>query len=345
MANPALLFRLRALAKGLARDHPRAMSSPRPSDAPLRVAFQMDPMEGVDIDADTTFALAEVASERGYALFEYHPDHLSYEEGQVLARARPMEIRRERGNHVTFGERQLLDLAEDVDVIWMRQDPPFDMAYITAAHLLEMLEGKTFVANNPGWVRSNPEKIVPLEFPDLMPATLITRDRTRLAAFRERHGDIILKPLFGNGGAGVFRVRPDDPNWASLLEMFLDGTREPIIAQAYLREVTEGDRRIILVDGEPVGGINRVPQPGETRSNMHVGGTAKPYKLSESDLAICAAISPTLKERGFILTGIDVIGTKMTEINITSPTGVQELKRFSGVDAAALCWDAIEAKL
>ena len=311
----------------------------------LRVAFQMDPIESVDIDADTTFALALEAQGRGHTLWEYHPDPLSYEEGRILARARPIEVRREQGSHVTLGERQLIDLADDIDVVWMRQDPPFDMAYITAAHLLERLEGHTLVVNDSGWVRSSPEKILPLDYPELMPATLITRDRTRLEGFRERHGDIILKPLFGNGGAGVFRVRPDDPNWASLLEMFLDGTREPIIAQAYLREVTEGDRRIILVDGEPVGGINRVPQPGETRSNMHVGGTAKPYKLSESDLAICAAISPTLKERGFILTGIDVIGTKMTEINITSPTGVQELKRFSGVDAAALCWDAIEAKL
>ena len=315
------------------------------TDSPLRVAFQMDPMEGVDIDADTTFALAEVAAERGYELYEYQPDHLSYEEGRVLANARPMRVTRTPDDHVEFGGRILLDLAGDVDVVWMRQDPPFDMAYITAAHLLERLEGDTLVVNNPEWVRSSPEKILPLDFPDLMPATLITRDRSRLAAFRERHGDIILKPLFGNGGVGVFRVRPDDPNWSSLLEMFLDGTREPVIAQAFLEEVCEGDRRIILVDGEPVGGINRVPLPGETRSNMHVGGTAKPYELTDSDLAICRAIGPMLRERGFILTGIDVIGTKMTEINITSPTGVQELKRFSGVNAAALCWDAIEAKL
>jgi len=305
----------------------------------------MDPMEGVDIDADTTFALAEVATARGYELWEYAPQHLSYEEGRILARARPMQVRRERGNHVTFGARELIDLATDIDVVWMRQDPPFDMAYITAAHFLERIKGDTLVVNDPEWVRSSPEKIVPLDFPDLMPATLITRDRTRLEAFRERHGDIIIKPLFGNGGAGVFRMKPGDSNWDSLLEMFLDGTREPIIAQAFLKEVSEGDRRIIIVDGEPVGGINRVPLPGQTRSNMHVGGEAKPYTLTKSDLAICAAIGPMLKARGFILTGIDVIGTKMTEINITSPTGVQELKRFSGIDTAALCWDAIEAKL
>ena len=311
----------------------------------LRVAFQMDPIEDVSIDADTTFALALEAQARGHTLWEYHPDHLSYEEGRILARARPMEVRREQGNHVTLGERQLIDLADDIDIVWMRQDPPFDMAYITAAHLLERLEGHTLVVNDPGWVRSSPEKILPLDYPELMPATLITRDRTRLESFRSRHGDIILKPLFGNGGAGVFRVKPDDSNWSSLLEMFLDGTREPVIAQAFLKEVSEGDRRVILVDGEPVGGINRIPQEGETRSNMHVGGTAAPYELTESDLAICAAIGPMLKERGFLLTGIDVIGTRMTEINITSPTGIQELERFSGVDTAALCWDAIEAKL
>ena len=311
----------------------------------LRVAFQMDPVEGVDIAADTTFALALEAQRRGHRLWEYHPDHLSYEEGRVIARARPMEVRREEGNHVSFGEREVVDLAEDIDVVWMRQDPPFDMAYITAAHLLERLAGETLVVNDPEWVRSSPEKILPLDYPELMPATLITRDRTRLEGFRARHGDIILKPLFGNGGAGVFRVRPDDPNWSSLLEMFLDGTREPVIAQAFLKEVAEGDRRIILVDGEAVGGINRIPQEGETRSNMHVGGTAAPYELSETDREICKAIGPMLKERGFLLTGIDVIGTKMTEINITSPTGIQELQRFSGVDTAALCWDAIEAKL
>ena len=311
----------------------------------LRIAFQMDPVENVDIDADTTFALALEAQARGHTLWEYHPDHLSYEEGRILARARAIEVRREQGNHVTLGERQIIDLADDIDVVWMRQDPPFDMAYITAAHLLERLESHTLVVNDPGWVRSSPEKILPLDYPELMPATLITRDRTRLEGFRERHGDIILKPLFGNGGAGVFRVKPDDSNWSSLLEMFLDGTREPVIAQAFLHEVSDGDRRVILVDGEPVGGINRIPQEGETRSNMHVGGTAAPYELTGSDLAICAAIGPMLKARGFLLTGIDVIGTKMTEINITSPTGIQELKRFSGVDTAALCWDAIEAKL
>ena len=311
----------------------------------LRVAFQMDPMESVDINADTTFALAEAAQERGYELFEYGPDYLSYDEGRVLARAKPMTVTRDENDHVHFGPRKLLDLATAVDVIWMRQDPPFDMSYITAAHLLERLKGDTLVVNDPEWVRSCPEKILPLDYPELMPETLITRDRQSLDAFREKHKDIILKPLFGNGGAGVFLVRAGDSNYSSLLEMFMESSREPVIAQAFLKDVTNGDKRIILIDGEAVGAINRIPQEGETRSNMHVGGEAVPTELTESDLKICKAIGPMLKERGQILVGIDVIGDKMTEINNTSPTGVQELKRFSGVDAAALAWDAIEKRL
>lgn len=311
----------------------------------LKVAFQMDPMETVNIDGDTTFALAEVAQARGMELFEYAPEHLSYNEGRIEAFARPMTVRRELGNHVSFGERRVINLAEDVDVVWMRQDPPFDMAYITAAHLLERLKGDTLVVNDPEWVRSCPEKILPLDYPELMPETLITRDRRAIDAFRAKHKDIILKPLFGNGGAGVFRVKSDDSNYSSLLEMFMESSREPIIAQAFLKDVSKGDKRVIIIDGEPVGAINRVPQKGETRSNMHVGGTAVPTELTEDDLRICRAIGPMLKERGQILVGIDVIGDKMTEINITSPTGVQELKRFSGVDAAALSWDAIERRL
>lgn len=311
----------------------------------LRIAFQMDPMETVDIHADTTFALAETAALRGMTLFEYGPEHLSYNEGRIEAYARPMTVRRELGNHVSFEPRRRIDLEADIDVVWMRQDPPFDMAYITAAHLLERLEGKTLVVNDPQWVRSCPEKILPLEYPELMPETLITRHKPAIDAFRDRHKDIILKPLYGNGGAGVFLVKQGDGNYSSLLEMFFESSREPIIAQAFLKDVSKGDKRIIIIDGEAVGAINRVPQKGETRSNMHVGGTAVPTELTKSDLKICNAIGPMLKARGQILVGIDVIGDKMTEINITSPTGVQELKRFSGVDAAALCWDAIEAKL
>ena len=311
----------------------------------LRIAFQMDPMETVDIDGDTTFALAEVAQARGMTLFEYGPEHLIYNQGRVQAYARPMTVRRERGNHVSFEDRRLIDLETDVDVVWMRQDPPFDMAYITAAHILERLKGKTLVVNDPEWVRSCPEKILPLDYPELMPETLITRSKTAIDAFRAEHKNIILKPLFGNGGAGVFLLKEGDGNYASLLEMFFESSREPIIAQAFLKEVSKGDKRIIIIDGVAVGAINRVPQKGETRSNMHVGGQAVPTELTDSDMKICNAICPMLKARGQVLVGIDVIGDKMTEINITSPTGVQELKRFSGIDAASLAWDAIEAKL
>ena len=256
-----------------------------------------------------------------------------------------MTVRREHGNHVSFNARRLIDLETDVDVVWMRQDPPFDMAYITAAHILERLKGKTLVVNDPEWVRSCPEKILPLDYPELMPETLITRSKEAIDAFRAEHKNIILKPLFGNGGAGVFLLKEGDGNYASLLEMFFESSREPIIAQAFLKEVAKGDKRIIIIDGVADGAINRVPQKGETRSNMHVGGQAVPTELTESDMKICNAIGPMLKARGQILVGIDVIGDKMTEINITSPTGVQELKRFSGIDAASLAWDAIEAKL
>ncbi|HHL42549.1 MAG TPA: glutathione synthase, partial [Hellea balneolensis] len=279
------------------------------------------------------------------SLFTYGPDDLAYNTGRITARARPITVRREYGNHVSFGEVVTLDLAADIDVVWMRQDPPFDMQYITLAHILEMLAGKTLVANDPKWVRSCPEKIIPLEFPHLIPETLITRSRAEIDGFRAQHKDIILKPLYGNGGAGVFLVRAGDSNYSSLLEMFFESSREPIIAQAFLKDVKNGDKRIILIDGHPVGAINRVPQKGETRSNMHVGGVAEPVELSKSDMVICDAIGPMLHERGQILVGIDVIGDKMTEINLTSPTGVQELKRFTGIDAAALAWDAIEKRL
>ncbi|MDG1126386.1 MAG: glutathione synthase [Hellea sp.] len=311
----------------------------------MRIAFQMDPMEGVDINADTTFALAEEASSRGYELYEYSPEHLIYNEGQVQARARKMQINRNGKDHVIFEERKLINLALDVDVVWMRQDPPFDMSYITATHLLERLCTHTLVVNDPKWVRSCPEKILPLDFPELMPETLITRDRPSIDKFRSKHKDIILKPLYGNGGAGVFLVKEGDSNYSALIEMFIENSREPLIAQAFLKDVEKGDKRIIIIDGEPVGAINRIPQKGEMRSNMHVGGLATSTDLTVSDLHICKAIGPMLKDRGQILVGIDVIGDKMTEINITSPTGVQELKEFTGIDAAALAWDAIERKL
>ena len=313
--------------------------------APLRVAFQMDPMEGVDIGADTTFALALEAQSRGAQLFEYGPQHLAYDEGRILANARPMVVRNERGNHVSFEDRRVIDLTADIDVVWMRQDPPFDMAYITATHLLERLRGQTLVVNDPRWVRELPEKIVPLDYAHLMPPTMIARDLAQIDAFRARHGDIILKPLYGNGGAGIFKVGKDDGNYSSLTEMFFAISREPIIAQAFLPEVSAGDKRILIIDGELAGGFNRVPQKGETRSNMHVGGSAQPVDLTDTDRAIAAELGPMLKERGQVLVGIDVIGTKLTEINLTSPTGVHELKRFTGVDATAMCWNAIEKRL
>lgn len=311
----------------------------------LRIAVQMDPVSGVDIDGDTSFALMEAAQARGHKLWTYQPQHLSWEAGKVTARARPVKVQRVREQPAIEGEREALDLAEDADVVLMRQDPPFDMSYITACHILEYLKGRTLVLNDPEWVRSSPEKIIPLDFPDLIPPTLISRDLSAIKAFRAEHGDIILKPLYGNGGAGVFRVKPDDSNFSSIVEMFFGINREPIIAQAFLPNVSAGDRRVILIDGDPVGVINRVPQPGETRSNMHVGGRAEAADLNQADRHICEVIGPVLRQRGLVLVGIDVIGDRLTEINVTSPTGVQELKRFSGVDAASLFWDAAERRL
>lgn len=311
----------------------------------LRIAVQMDPIETVDVDADTTFALMEEAQARGFELFVYHPDQLAWLEGRVVARARPVKVKHIQGEHVDLGQEIDLNLADDVDVVLMRQDPPFDMAYITAAHILEGLAGKTLVLNDPAWVRSSPEKIVPLDFPDLVPPTLISRDVDRIKAFRAHYEDIIVKPLYGNGGAGVFRLKPGDSNLNSLLEMFFAQNREPVVVQAFLPAVSAGDKRVLLIDGEPVGAINRVPQKGETRSNMHVGGVAEASDLDAADLRICRAIGPMLKERGLMLVGIDVIGGMLTEINVTSPTGVQELKRFSGVDTCARFWDAVQGKL
>jgi glutathione synthase len=309
----------------------------------LRVAFQMDPIGGVDIDADSSFRLALEAQARGHELFYYPPDRLSYQEGRVLARGFPIEVRREKGNHVTFGAETEVDLAT-FDVVWLRQDPPFDMGYITTTHLLEMIHPRTLVVNDPGWVRNSPEKLLVLRFPDLTPPTAIARDLRTLREFRARHGDIILKPLYGNGGAGVFKLAGDDGNLASLFELFTGVSREPLIVQKYLPEVKRGDKRVILVDGECVGAINRVPAEGETRSNMHVGGRPEPVALTARDKEICARIGPTLREKGLVFVGIDVIGDWLTEINVTSPTGIQELERFDGTNAAAAIWEAVERR-
>ncbi len=311
----------------------------------LRIAVQMDPINSVDIDGDTSFAMIEAAQERGFRIWTYGPQDLTYDEGRVFARARPVVVKRVQGDHAKEGEAMELDLRKDVDVVLMRQDPPFDMAYITATHLLELVGEDTLVVNDPAWVRSSPEKLFPLLFKELMPPTLISRDVNAISAFRARHKDIIIKPLYGNGGAGIFRLKEGDSNYGSLLETFFALSREPVMAQAFLPAVKDGDKRILLVDGELTGGFNRVPQKGETRSNMHVGGQAQPVDLTDRDRAICAAIGPELKRRGLVFVGIDVIDGYMTEINVTSPTGVQELKRFTGIDACAAFWNAIEKHL
>jgi len=310
----------------------------------LRVAVQMDPIETINIDGDSTFALMLEAQSRGHRLWHYHVRDLALRGGRVTAWARPITLRREYGNHYSFGAEEELDLGRDADVVLMRQDPPFDMGYITATHILEHIHPKTLVVNDPAQVRNAPEKLFVTHFPDLMPVTMVTADRRRIAAFRAEHGDIIIKPLFGNGGAGVFHLRPDDPNMNALVELFTERSREPLMIQQYLPAVREGDKRIILVDGVAMGGINRVPAAGEARSNMHVGGRAEPTKLTEREREICARIGPELKARGLIFVGIDVIGGYLTEINVTSPTGLQELARFDGVHLERAIWDAIEAK-
>ncbi|MGZ5936105.1 MAG: glutathione synthase [Rhizomicrobium sp.] len=309
----------------------------------LTVAIQMDPIEKIDIAGDSTFAMALEAQTRGHSLVYYGPRDLTFREGQVTARVRPLSVRAVKGDHFTLGELRVYDLSQ-ADVVLMRQDPPFDMAYITATHVLEHIHPKTLVVNDPGQVRNAPEKIFVTQFRDLMPPTLITSDRQEINEFRALHEDIILKPLFGNGGAGVFRVKPDDENLGSLLEMFTQFYREPVIVQRYLPEVRKGDKRIILVDGEFAGAINRVPAAGEARSNLHVGGRPEATTLTKREQDICAALGPELKKRGLIFTGIDVIGDYLTEINVTSPTGIQEVRRFGGPDIAKLIWDAIERR-
>lgn len=309
----------------------------------LAVAIQMDPIESVNINADSTFVLALEAQRRGHALYHYLPSALALRNGRVMATVRRLEVRREAGNHATLGEPEFLDLAT-MDVILMRQDPPFDMAYITATHLLEHIHPATLVVNDPVHVRNAPEKLLVTHFPELMPPTLITSDPRQVVDFRSEYKDIVLKPLFGNGGAGVFHVKPDDENLGSLLELFTQLSREPVIVQQYLPAVREGDKRIILVDGQPAGAVNRVPQAGEARSNLHVGGRALKAELTSRDREICEAIGPTLRARGLIFVGIDVIGTHLTEINVTSPTGIQEINRFDNVRIESQIWDAIELR-
>ena len=309
----------------------------------MKIAFQMDPIGPIDINADSTFRLAEEAQARGHELFYYTPDKLAYEQGRVTARGWPLTVQRVEGDHFRLGDETTVDLA-DFDVVWLRQDPPFDMFYITTTHLLDRLTPKTTVVNDPFWVRNFPEKLLILDFPQLMPPTTIARDLDAIRYFKEEHGDVILKPLYGNGGAGVFLLKKEDRNLTSLHELFSGFSREPLIVQKFLPDVSKGDKRVILVDGVPVGAINRVPAEGETRSNMHVGGRPEKIELTDRDREICAAIGPLLREKGQVFVGIDVIGDYLTEINVTSPTGIQELERFDGINVAAQIWQVIESK-
>ena len=309
-----------------------------------QVAIQMDHVSTIGIDGDSSFVMGLEAQRRGYKLWHYEPQDLSYSKGQVVAVAQEMELRRELSNHFTLGEKTVIDLA-DIDVVLMRQDPPFDMSYISATHLLDLVHPKTLVVNNPSEVRNAPEKLFMLKYPDLLAPTMISRDAQAIRDFRDEQKDIIVKPLFGNGGAGVFHIAPGDENLNSLLEMFAGINREPLMIQKYLHAVRAGDKRIILIDGVPVGGTNRVPQVGEARSNMHVGGQAEKTQLTEREHEICEAIGPNLKNRGLIFVGIDVIGGFLTEINVTSPTGLQEVNAFDDVCLESDLWDAIETRL
>jgi glutathione synthase len=310
--------------------------------AGLKIAVQMDPMHGIEISGDSTFALMLEAQARGHDLWHYEVRHMWLDGARLKARVQPVTVQAVAGDHYEFGAETTVDLQE-MDVVLMRQDPPFDMAYITATHLLEHVHPKTLVVNNPAAVRNAPEKLLVMHFPELMPPTLIAWDRGAIREFRARHGDIIVKPLFGNGGIGVFRIKPDDENLGSLLDMFFAASREPLMVQRYEPAVRLGDKRIILIDGEPAGAINRVPAEGDSRSNMHAGGRPEPTTLTPREQEICMAIGPTLKKEGLLFTGIDVIGDYLTEINVTSPTGLQQIARFDGINLAAAIWDKIEA--
>lgn len=312
---------------------------------PLRVAVQMDPLSAISIAGDSTFALMLSARARGHRLFHYLAEDLTYRDGRISARARPVEVRPVPGDHYTLGEPVRLDLADDVDAVLMRQDPPFDLRYITATHLLQRIAGDTLVVNDPAAVRDAPEKLWVLDYARFMPPTLITRSLEEVRAFHADHGEVVVKPLHGNGGASIFKIGRDGANLSSLVELFGEVWREPFMVQAFLPEVADGDKRIVLVDGEPVGGVNRVPGAGEIRSNLAVGGTAHATELTPREREICAALGPELKRRGLLFVGIDVIAGHLTEINVTSPTGIVALDRFDGGDTPARIWDAIEGKL
>lgn len=309
----------------------------------LKVAVQMDPLERINIDGDTTFLMMLSGQARGHSLFVYTPDQLALENGRALARGRAVTVQDVKGDHAAFGPWERVDLSE-MDVVLLRQDPPFDMAYITTTHILEAIHPKTLVVNNPAEVRNAPEKLFVTGFPGVQPPTLITSDPQAIYDFRAEHGDIVLKPLYGGGGSGVARLLADDPNLDALLELHAMIGREPVIAQKFIPAVSKGDKRILLVDGEPVGAVNRVPGAGQIRSNLRVGGRAEAVELTARDQELCAIIGPELKRRGLIFVGIDVIGDYLTEINVTSPTGARQLQRFTGVDATDRMWTVVEAR-
>jgi glutathione synthase len=311
----------------------------------LTVAVQMDPIERVNIAGDSSFALMLKAQERGYTLYHYLADQLSWRDGRVIAHARSVSVRNVAGDHYTLGEARNLDLGSDVDVVLMRQDPPFDIGYITATHLLEMLDGETLVVNNPREVRNAPEKLFVTQFADLMPPTLITRRLEEVLAFRRRYGAIVVKPLHGNAGAAVFKLGEDDGNLPALVELFSNVWREPFMVQRFLPKVSDGDKRIVLVDGEIAGAINRLPKAGEIRSNLAAGGNAAKTQLTAREEEICARLGPELKQRGLLFVGIDVIDGNLTEINVTSPTGIVAIDRFNGTDTPGMIWDAILKRL
>ncbi|MBB3909599.1 glutathione synthase [Sphingomonas desiccabilis] len=313
---------------------------------PLTVAVQMDPLDSINIAGDSSFALMLAAQARGHRLFHYAAEDLNYQAGRVWTRAHPVTVQRVEGNHFAFGDPVKLDLGDEADVVLMRQDPPFDLGYITATHLLERIADRTLVVNDPAQVRNAPEKLWVLDFAHFMPPTLITRSVEEARLFLAEHGSVVMKPLHGNGGKAIFKIDADGQNLSSLIEVFNTAYREPHMVQAFLPEIVQGDKRIVLVDGEVAGAINRMPGEGEIRSNLAVGGSAAKTELTEREREICAELGPELKRRGLLFVGIDVIGGKwLTEINVTSPTGIVAIDRFNGTDTGAMIWDAIERRV
>ena len=311
----------------------------------IKVGFQMDPLDNIDPRLDTSFRLAEEAELRGYSVFHYLPNNLTFSKTRIIANGHFVKLNRKQNPSFTILKNKTIDIGHDLDILWLRQDPPFNMDYLSSTYLLDFVGNETLIVNNPFWVRNFPEKLLVLNYPQLMPATIITSRIEVIQEFREKYGDIILKPLYGNGGAGVFKINYNDKNFVALFELFQMNSTEPLIAQEFLPEVINGDKRIILLDGEILGAINRIPKKGEIRSNMHVGGKAVATELSIDEIKICEQIGSTLKEHGQIFVGIDVIGGKLTEINVTSPTGLQELEKFENKNLASKVWDKIISKI